>query len=462
MAISTGYLRFGWCALVLLLTMPGAADAQQEGTVDRIDRLIRPYADTRNFSGTVLASRGDSVVYERSFGMANYELRMPVTSMTRFNIASLTKTFTAAAILRLQDQGLLNVDDSVSRFLPDYPRGGDITIEHLLTHHSGLPRIVFLPDYRELSTRRYTTGEVVELFIDLPLVAEPGQRYAYSNANYVLLARIIEVLSGLTYGQFLEEEFFDRLGLVHTADVSDPRPLMPNRASGYDPVEMRDLENSRYFDFSIAVGAGSLFSTASDLTRWIRALAAGRILTPESTRLMFDEPNYGLIVDERFGRKLVTMSGWSDVGFTASMTFSPDDDLVVVVLNNIDISSVAGEIGDGVAGVLLGEDASGLSLFDRPVEPELALAATGLYRFGADFFVPNSSMTVVEKGGQLYVREPAENRDVGLLRVGELVFIHRSSWGRVEFRREADGRISGMQFYGRFEVKKDSSLRTAH
>ena len=160
----------------------------------RVDAFVRPYVAGNNFSGVILVARGGHVLLERGYGLANPELGVPNTSRTRFHVASVTKAFTAAAVLRLAERGMLRLDDSVGVYLPGYPDGGRIRLEHLLTHSSGIPDLGSLPEWDREERLPHTTAELVEMFKGRPLLFEPGTETRYSNANYNLLALILERL----------------------------------------------------------------------------------------------------------------------------------------------------------------------------------------------------------------------------------------------------------------------------
>ena len=222
-----GLERWASVSIVLLLALSLVAlpasggEPDNEELADAIDVYIEPYVDGQNFSGTILLARGGDVVFSKGYGMACYEHSVPNEAETKFQIASVSKSFTEAAILLLEKGGELRRDDAVSRFIPDYPRGDEITINHLITHTSGLPRHVFQPDFREKSSRAHTTEDLVDWLRDKPLAFTPGERYGYSNANYSMLAHIIERVSGLSYGDFLETRILSPLGLENT--VKDHR-----------------------------------------------------------------------------------------------------------------------------------------------------------------------------------------------------------------------------------------------
>jgi CubicO group peptidase (beta-lactamase class C family) len=237
----------------------------------RLDAFIRPLDEAGEVSGTLLVARDDQVLYERAFGMANYELRVANTLTTRFCIASVTKPMTAILAHRLVERGKLSLSDPVRKWLPDFPRGQEILVEHLLRHRAGLPHRV-TTDAEETVPR--TASDMVRFASRAPFLSVPGTQNAYSSAGYSVLARILELAGGKPYGELLAQEVLEPVGARHTAHV-DARQLLPERASGY----LRGLDgpvNGPLHDLSFLVGAGSVFSNARDVFAVQRALLTGR------------------------------------------------------------------------------------------------------------------------------------------------------------------------------------------
>src|SRR5260370_30030626 len=220
--------------LALLSLIPSAAVSQTRIVEAEVDRYLAPFTQMKDFSGAVLIAKGGKILVRKGYGMANYELDIPNSSQTKFQIASLSKTFTAAAIVLVQKQGLLSFDDPLSKFLPDFPNGEKIKISHLLTYSSGIPDFYALPEYDELKTKPMTLSGWIALLKTKPLDFEPGKQSSYSNSGYALLALIIEKVSSKSYEQFLRERIFAPLKMEHTGIWDDSR-IITNRASGYDP-----------------------------------------------------------------------------------------------------------------------------------------------------------------------------------------------------------------------------------
>jgi CubicO group peptidase (beta-lactamase class C family) len=333
-------------ALWLIAVMPASA---QDRRGARIDSIARAAAERGELSGVVLVTARDSLLYRRAFGYADREHLVPNTPTGRFRIASATKQFTAALVLRLVEQEKLRLDDPVIAYLPDYPRpqGERLTLRHLLSHTAGIPDYPRLPGFYEReATVAHTPAQLVALFDSLPLLHEPGARWAYANSHYVLLGAIIERVTGKPYPQAIRELLLEPLDLWAT-EFDDGLRLVPERARGY----MRDdsvLVNAPYIDPSTVYSAGMLMSSADDLLRWAQLLAAERVFSrPETQSLMMSEQvatgtplgsyGFGVFVGPQTlgGRTVrVVQHGGTINGFTVGFWRIPEAGAVVIVLDN--------------------------------------------------------------------------------------------------------------------------------
>ena len=235
----------------------------------RVDAYLKPLVGRGDLSGQLLILRNGSVLVERSFGMADRERGVKVSPETRFNIASVTKPMTITVATELIQEKKLGLDDPISHWFPDFPKGDSITVSHLLRHRSGIPHEL-MPD--SVMTRPFTAEELVTLAKRLPLDFSPGSKSSYSSGGFEVLARILEIASGKSYSDLLQDLVFHPLGMVHSVN-QDSRPI-PERAQDYVPGP-NGLEKAAAQDFSGLVGAGSVWSTARDLHVFVRAIATG-------------------------------------------------------------------------------------------------------------------------------------------------------------------------------------------
>jgi CubicO group peptidase (beta-lactamase class C family) len=420
----------------------GAAGWEPDGGVEaKVDAYVKPFVEGNNFSGTILIAKGGKILVDKGYGLANYELSVRNTPRTRFHIASVSKSFTAAAILMLQERGLLNVADPLSKFIPDYPAGDKITIHHLLTHTSGIPNVNNLPGYQEKSLSRRNLTEIIKMFEDKPLEFEPGARFRYSNSNYNLLAYIIEKVSGKSYGEFLEANIFRPLGMTDTGNDSGSGELIADRASGYVPVGIREVENAPSLNWSIKTGNGSLYSTVDDLYKWDRALYTDTLLTSSSRKKMFTDYGgfgYGWFVRKHSGRRVIAINGRSP-GFTSSMERFVDDDVCVILAANT-YSGITQSMADDLAAIVFGQKYEALSPPVR-VDPTVLDSYTGQYRFGEDFaYNPGSTVRVERKENGLFML--TTGGDTYLIPQPGDRFIDRLFGGTVTFEREPQGNVN--------------------
>jgi CubicO group peptidase (beta-lactamase class C family) len=414
----------------------------------RIDDYLAPLTRTNNFAGVVLIARGDEILLQKGYGLASVEHAVPHGPSTVFHIASVSKPFTAAAIMRLVERGAIDLHAPLSRMLPGYPNGERLTVHHLLSHTSGIPNINGFPEYDEIQYRPHSTAELVAWFRDRPLGFAPGARHEYSNSNYNLLAHIVERVSGLSYGDFLRREILDPLRLAGTGHPAGAAQIVPRLADGYAPAGATRLERARYIDWSVKTGNGSLYATAADIHAFFRAVHGGRVLNPASLAATFTPhtPNvgYGWFVTQANGRALHHINGRSP-GWAAQADYYVEEGVTVIVLSNI-YAGVTTPIARAVGAMLFGlphEPLPGLA-----AEPPSAAAAApllGSYRFGADYYVPNQVLTVSRDADGHLIASPDAGSPTGLVPIGPNRFLMRAFWMELEFVPGADGRITHIE-----------------
>jgi CubicO group peptidase (beta-lactamase class C family) len=272
MRLTRPALAVALCCVLSAESLPAAAASSPADVARAIDAYAKPLLARGELGGQLVVTRGIGVVAERHFGQADAELGVPVSAETRFNIASVTKPMTGTIAIQLITEGKLRLSDSLARWFKDFPRGDSITVSMLLRHRSGIPHEV-IPDSE--AVRPFTAAELVERAKRLPLDFPPGSRESYSSGGYEVLARVLELASHKSYGALLDERIFKPLGMTHSANA-DSRTLLPGRACAYVPGP-RGVENAALQDFSSITGAGSVWSTAGDLVRFVRAIVTGKL-----------------------------------------------------------------------------------------------------------------------------------------------------------------------------------------
>ncbi|MFP2903905.1 serine hydrolase [Pyxidicoccus sp. 3LFB2] len=344
---------------LLSVSTASAATRQQE-----MDRLITKYHQLRQFHGTVLVANDKGVVHKKGYGFANIEWRVPNTPDTKFRLGSITKQFTSMVILQLVAEGKLQLDDALTKHLPDYRKdtGDRVTITHLLNHTSGIPSYTGLPGFFENESRNpITVSDLVKRFCSGDLQFEPGTKYAYNNSGYVLLGAIIEKLTGKTYAQSLQERIFDPLGMKSTGyDVS--ATVLSKRASGYD-FQPDGYTNAAYLDMNIPYAAGALYSTVEDLYLWDRALYLDTLLPAPLKQRMFTPGlnNYAFgwavrpikLHDDKTEVPAISHGGGVN-GFTTVLIRVPERKELIVLLDNASSGGKLSELAAGLLGILRG------------------------------------------------------------------------------------------------------------
>lgn len=330
---------------VLSMAATWPADAQDLSV--KIDSLVQRIISDKNGPGAVfMVAKNGKPIYKKAFGKANLELDVNLTTEHVFQIGSMTKQFTAVAVLMLADQGKLKVTDTISRYIPDYPSGNKITIHHLLTHTSGIKDFTKMKGLKEIAQKEMTPKMMVDFFKNEPVDFAPGEKFEYNNSGYVLLGYIIELVSGETYEDFIMKNIFQRAGMQQSRCASD-RQIIINRAGGYQKKESGYV-NKTIISYSVPFSSGALMSTVGDLLKWQNALNQNILFKTDILKKAFVK--YSLNNGEEFsygyGWHIKEMNGvqtrehgGSIFGFKSMGVYIPGEDIYVVGLSNCDCNS---------------------------------------------------------------------------------------------------------------------------
>lgn len=379
---------------------------------DELDDYVQARMRELHIPGLSLAVvQGGRVVRSQGYGLANVELNVPAAEETVFEIGSVTKQFTGAAILMLVEEGRIGLDDSLSKYLSGAPNAWrPITIRHLLTHSSGIPNYLAVPDFPDIHGTGASHGEITDLFFKrLQLEFKPGETWSYSNSGYLLLGNILEKVSGQSYWTFLDHRIFKPLGMTATRS-SEPREIIPNRASGYEWRSDR-FENRRALAEN-AYAAGSIVSTVRDMARWEAALSSGKLLRKSSFDLMWT-PNrtaggalapfnygFGWFIDTYHGRRVIAHTGGTP-GFSSAIYRFADDRLTVVLLTN-HTDRVIDHLAIDIAGFYVPALARPKATKADPTSERLKQALLGLFAGKPDpaLFTPEMRLFLHTATGQ--------------------------------------------------------------
>jgi CubicO group peptidase (beta-lactamase class C family) len=309
----------------------------------QIDAIFNKSYPANSPGAIVLIAKDDTVIYRKSFGMANLELKVPMKPGNVLHLASITKQFTSVSILLLMEQGKLNIQDPLSKYIADYPRGNEITLHNLLNHSSGIKSFTNLVDFRSKTRNDMTPEEIISSFKKLPLEFEPGERYEYSNSEYVLLGYIIEKIAGMSYENFIQKYIFDKLGMKNSCYGNSDK-IIPNRANGYQ-LNDSSYQNAEYISMTIPYAAGSLMSTVDDMFLWSKAIHHNTLISEKSKQIAFtnytlkngklSNYGYGWAINELAGTTSIEHTGGIN-GFTTSGIYVPGRNIYSIVLSNLD------------------------------------------------------------------------------------------------------------------------------
>ncbi|OPA77405.1 hypothetical protein BVG16_13165 [Paenibacillus selenitireducens] len=326
----------------------------------RLNEYSQYLARKGDLNGSVLIAEQDQILMSQGFGQANMEHHVPCTPKTKFRIGSITKSFTAVAILLLQEKGLLHVQHPVATYLPTYPHGDRITLHHLLTHTSGIPCFTNLDDYNNTLKSPSKLEDTIARFRELPLEFEPGTQFNYSNSGYVLLSYLIEQRSGVDIATFIQQSILEPLEMMDTG-YDDARSILSHRASGYE-MSGGVTFHAEYIDMSIPSGAGGMYSTTEDVYKWDQALRKGQVLSPDSWSRMttpyLEDYGYGICVmpDQINGLVDTVMGHAGEInGFLSDYRHYVQADLTVIILSNLTSTSPA-ELSKQWTKIVLGEE----------------------------------------------------------------------------------------------------------
>lgn len=424
---------------VLLTASCFAQDKIPSDSVTRMEQLIQANVP-KQFMGTVLVAQDGKVLLDKGYGFANLEWNIPNTPTTKFRLGSITKQFTAASILLLEERGKLKVEDPVKKYMPDAPAAWDkITIFHVLTHTSGIPSFTGFPDFESREAQAMTPEKLVEWFRSEPLEFEPGTKWNYSNSGYVLLGYLIEKISGQSYSDFVQQNIFTPLGMKDSGYDSNSAIIM-RRAAGYAQGKSGPV-NASFVHMSIPFSAGALYSTTEDLLRWEQGLFSGKVLTAASLGKMTtpykQDYAFGLVISANNGHKMIAHDGGIE-GFNTSLAYYPDDKLVVAVLANLN-GPFAGQIAANLAKVTHGEKVELPSeRKEITVSPEILKQYVGTYEL-----TPTFSIAMTLENGQL-MTQATNQQKLPLFAESETTFFLKVVDAQVEFVKNEKGEVTHM------------------
>ena len=450
---------------IVALFMSLSANAQSlsaKQMTAEFDKILNDQFKPDGTGCAALVAKDGQVIYRKAFGLADLELNVPMRPEMVFRIGSITKQFTAIAILQLMEQGKLSLQDEITRYIPDYPmHGHSITIEHLLTHTSGIKSYTNVPMFREMIRTDMKPEEIIEKNKALPMEFAPGTKWNYNNSGYIMLGYIIEKVSGKTYAEYLQENFFTPLGMT-SSYYGDDTKIIKNRASGYQPGEGGTV-NADYLSMTLPYAAGSVMSTVDDLYKWNRALHSYKLVRKEtldmahtSYKLADGKPvgyGYGWSLSELQGSRSIEHGGGIN-GYLSYALYLPEEDLFVALLSNS--NGQAPEFSSlKMAAIAIGKPL-------KTTELKLDEAALNEYQ-GIYINEAGKEARIVLNEGKLSAVRPGGSRRI-MIPVERDMFLIENSFTSVKFNRDAAGKIILATFDDRGDVtewkRSDKPLET--
>ncbi len=372
----------------------------------KIDFFLEKTYPANEPGAAVLAVKDGKIILRKGYGMANMELGIPIKPGMVFAIGSITKQFTAVAIMKLAEEGKLSITDDIKKYLPDYPsHGHKITIHHLLNHTSGIKSYTDIQEMISLMRKDIKVEELIDFFKNQPMDFAPGERFVYSNSGYVLLGAIIEKVSGKSYEAYIDENIFKLLGMNNSYYGSNTR-IIPLRVSGYEKGK-NEITNASYLSMTIPYAGGSLLSTVDDLHRWCQALEAGKVLSQKSLEQMYTPTKlnnekthnygYGWVLGTLFGEKTIEHDGGIN-GFYSYALWVPEKKVFVTALTNCPWRQPAASyVSKWIAAVLCGKELKEKKAVT--LDTKILEAIVGVYKVAEDVLI-----TVTLEGNQLYIQ----------------------------------------------------------
>lgn len=405
----------------LMMLIPALVSGQS--IPQKADELLTAYTQQNKFSGNVLIAQGDSVLFQKSYGFADREKKIPNSAETEFRVGSLTKMFTSALIFRLIEAGKLQMNDPLSKYLPDFPTGETILLKHLLSHTSGIKGSTEGPPPA-------TLGESVSRFKSAGLAFLPGERFEYNNFNYILLSYIAEKITGKPFRDLLKNTVLEKAGMTHSGLDYTGRNSA-HQARGYLTNPQAEWVPEHSANVAIASGAGALYSTVGDLFKWSEAVSAGKVLSDsffkKATTVVKGDYGSGWIVNTVNGRREIGHTG-SIEGFIASFMKYPEDDITIIMLSNY---------GD-TNGRQLKSDLTAL-VFNEPYKlprqkKEVNLGAAVLRKYAGVYQLnENFRITVTLENNKLYAKAPGDMEKVEFIPESETQFYLKGPETEIEF-----------------------------
>lgn len=414
-----------------------------QSKAEKMEELVNAYYQNGKFNGVVLVAEKGQPVFQSGYGFRDAEQASLHDIGSIFQIGSITKQFTAALIMQLEQEKKLSVKDKLSKYFKGFKNGDQITIEHLLTHTSGIYNYTndSLVMQRDV-TRHYSRDEMLELFKSYPPDFEPGAKFNYSNSGYILLGYIAEKAGKKSFEQLMHEKIFRPLGMNNTG-FDFTHLEHPKKSNGYFVISTDTIIPAPVVDSTIAHAAGAIYSTAGDLLKWERAIFTSKILNEGAWNKVFtpfkSKYGYGWVIDSATGRELHAHSGGIH-GFSSYIIRFPAEELVVVLLDNS--SKQVSAIAKSLAAISLGEK------YTIPeVRREIKITKEQLHHYVGEYqLAPQFFITITTEGNKLMAQATGQSA-FEIYPEKTDVFFYKVVDAKIEFHKDNNGVVNGMTLH---------------
>jgi len=422
----------------------------------KIDAIVSSIY-TQNEPGiSILVAKDGKPIYQKAFGRSNMELDIPMKIDNVFQIGSITKQFTAVSILMLEEQGKLKMNDKIVKYMPDYPtQGSVITIHHLLNHTSGIKNSTPVGRKGVVSKTDMSSIELVDYFKNEPLDFVPGDSFKYSNAGYILLGRIIEIVSGQSYEDFIENNIFNKIGMFDSR-YGSMNEIVKNRASGYQGGQ-NTFTNADYMSLTLPYAAGAILSTVGDLLKWQNALNSNTLIKSTSLEKALNATtlNNGKIIPYGYGFRFANLKGspviahtGSTKGFASISLFLPKENIYITALTNCNcknVSEVSKKVAAFVVGKPISSATSSLSNSSSLKRKSIRVSSELLKQFSGTYKVKtNVHITISHENNNLYLIAPGQTKKIELFAENDYHFYVKVSNAEITFNKNEKNKVSGL------------------
>lgn len=436
------------CFSLLAMNYAGGQNVTENNAVtQKLDSYMTALQNERNFHGSILVAKDGKILLQKGYGMSDIENNVKIDKDTRFAIGSVTKQFTAMAIMQLYEKGKLSLSDKLSKYIPDYKDGNRVTIHNLLTHSSGIYNFTNLPELYKMKPEEATLKNVIALFKNKPLNFTPGTKFEYSNSGYVLLTYIIEKVSGISYDKYLDKNIFKPLGMKDTGDCYQNNNFVL-KTKGYSGfLETEPVDDTL---LKVAFGAGELYSTTGDLYKWDRALYTEKLLKKANLQKMFikytnmsSQYYYGygfMSTYTEYGNEIMHTGG--TLSFTSIIGRYIDKNVAIIALVNNSQYDVY-SLEDNLADITFGKDVA------LPSAPKEAAVDKNIYNTYAGNYTIESMGTNVEitTDGSHIFAEVGGQEKFEIFPSSDKVFFCKKVEAEITFKFDVNNKLFGFTLH---------------